>query len=193
MNKSVALHIKKQAAACLVALWSIAAYGVQNNNSSEIPAEFVGAWQAQIEGKGFKLKTNYNIEMKISDGLSGAPEALVSYFAGDVKRPSTICRTQLTLVSREQHSLIFEESRNYRSRKIEEACPIGNQLAIATRGGEIWVQWRDVGRRKVTVKMEAGAHRSTGGMECRTVGGSDRSGHEVWCRTPEGDWRPKAL
>ena len=36
-------------------------------SSNEIPAEIIGVWQVQIEGRASKLKTNYNIEFKIND------------------------------------------------------------------------------------------------------------------------------
>ena len=174
-----------------LALTPLAAYRSFTYSPVEIPSEFVGAWQLRIEGPAFKLKTSYNIELKITDGRSGSPEALISYFAGNENRPSTICRTQLNFVSAEGQNWVFNESLNYRAGK--DACPVWDQISIMARGENLWLQWRDAGRRKVTIKMEGGARRSTGGMECRSVGGSGQSGGQVFCRTPDGDWVPRIL
>ncbi len=157
--------------------------------ASQVPADIVGAWQVQIEGNAFKLKTNYNIEIKINDGRGGLPAAIVSYFAGDASRPSTICRSQLTLVSSEGRNLVFGESLNYKNGK--DSCPIWDQIAIEPRTGHLWLQWRDGGRRKPVIKMEAGAYRWTGGMECRLVSGDGSSSGQEWCRDADGNWSPK--
>lgn len=158
----------------------------------EVPEEIVGAWQVQIEGRAFKLKANYNIEIKINGSRGGLPEALVAYFAGDSRRPSFLCRSQLNLVSTEKDRLVFEETLNYKSER-RASCPIWDQVAIEPRNGHLWLQWRDVGRRKAKIRMEAGAYRSTGGMECREVGGNGGSRGQVWCRDAEGNWAPKRL
>ena len=143
----------------------------------------------QIEGRAFKLRTNYNIEIKINDGRRGLPTALVSYFAGDQRMPSTICRSQLTLISIEGQNLVFEESLNYKGGK--DSCPIWDQVAIERRSGHLWFQWRDAGRRKSSIKMEAGAYRWTGGRECRVVSGDGGPGGQEWCRDAEGNWSPR--
>lgn len=155
-----------------------------------IPPEIVGAWQMQIEGKAFKLRNNFNIEIKITNGKNGTPEALVSYFAGNPQRPSSICRSQLSVVSVEAQSLIFQESLNYRAGK--DACPIWKQVAIEPRQGQLMVRWRDGSNRKNSMKMEALAYRSAGGQICRTVGGKGAYGGQVFCRTSDGDWLPKS-
>lgn len=169
-------------------LSTVSAFGPPPFTSVQVPAEMVGAWQVQIEGRAFKLKTNYNVEIKITDGQSSLPTAIVSYFAGDARRPSTICRSQLTLVSAEGQSFVFEESLNYKGGK--DSCPIWDQLAIEIRSGSLWFQWRDAGRRKATIKMEAGAFRPTGGKECRLVSGDGGAGGQEWCRDVEGNWSP---
>jgi hypothetical protein len=158
-------------------------------SGDQVPAEFVGAWQVQIGGNASKLKTNYNVEIKINDGRSGLPAAIVSYFAGDASRPSTICRSQLTFESSEGRNLIFRESLNYKGGK--DSCPIWDQIAIEPREGHLWLQWRDGGGRKTTVKMEAGAYRWAGGMECRLVSGDGSSSGQEWCRDADGNWSPK--
>ena len=156
---------------------------------AQMPAEAVGAWQAQIAGSGFKLKTNYNIEIKINDGRSGLPAAIVSYFAGDASRPSTICRSQLTFETAEGRNFVFRESLNYKGGK--DSCPIWDQVTIEPREGHLWLQWRDQAGRKSTIKMEAGAYRWTGGMECRLVSGDGNSSGQEWCRDADGNWSPK--
>ena len=158
-------------------------------SSVQMPAELVGAWQAQIEGKAFKLRTNYNIEIKINDGRSNLPTAIVSYFAGDASRPTTICRSQLTLVSADIQNFVLGESLNYKGGK--DSCPIWDQVTIEPRSGALWLQWREGGKRKLTVKMEAGAYRFTGGMECRIVSGDGGAGGQEWCRDAEGNWAPR--
>lgn len=154
-----------------------------------IPADLVGVWQVQIEGRPFKLKNNYNIEFKINDGRGRLPAAIVSYFVGDPARPSTICQSQLTLVSTEGAKLVFAESKNRQGGK--DYCPIWDQVAIESRSGQLWFEWRDAGRRKATTKMKAGAYRWTGGMECRLVSGDGGSGGQEWCRDAEGNWSPR--
>ncbi len=158
-------------------------------SSVQMPAELVGAWQTQIEGRAFKLRANYNIEIKINDSRSNLPTAIVSYFAGDANRPSTICRSQLMLVSTEGQSFVLGESLNYKGGK--DLCPIWDQVTIEPRSGSLWLQWRDGGRRKPSVKMEAGAYRFTGGMECRLVSGDGGAGGQEWCRDAEGNWSPR--
>ena len=159
-------------------------------SSNEIPAEIIGVWQVQIDGRVSKLKTNYNIEFKINDGRGSLPVAIVSYFAGDARRPSTLCRSQLTLVKTDAQKFVFDESQNYKTPNGPDACPIWGQIAIEPRTGHLWFQWLD-GKRRPAIKMEAGAYRWTGGMECRIVSGDGRSGGEEWCRDAEGNWAPK--
>lgn len=167
----------------------IPAFRPMPTSGTQVPAEVVGAWQVQINGNAFKLKTNYNIEIKINDGRSGLPAAIVSYFAGDASRPSTICRSQLTFESSEGQNLVFGESLNYRGGK--DPCPIWDQVAIEPREGHLWLQWRDRGGRKHAIKMEAGAYRWTGGKECRLVSGDGNSSGQEWCRDADGNWSPK--
>lgn len=159
-------------------------------SSNEIPAEIIGVWQVQIEGRASKLKTNYNIEFKINDGRGSLPVAIVSYFAGDARRPSSLCRSQLTLVKADGQKWVFDESQNYKTPNGPDACPIWDQIAIEPRTGHLWFQWLD-GKRRLAIKMEAAAYRWTGGMECRKVSGDGRSGGEEWCRDAEGNWAPK--
>ncbi len=158
-------------------------------STMQVPTDIVGAWQIQIEGRAFKLQNNYNIEIKVNDRQIGLPEAIVSYFVGDTRRPSTICRSQLTLISVEGQKLVFEESLNYKGGK--DSCPIWDQVAIEKRDGNLWFQWRNAGKRKSAIKMEAGAHLPTSGMECRLVSGDGGFGGQEWCRDAEGNWSPK--
>jgi hypothetical protein len=157
-------------------------------SSGQVPTEIVGAWQVQIEGQAFKLKANYNIEIKFNDGLGNMPAAIVSYFAGDASRPTTICRSQLKLVSTEGASYVFEESLNYKGGK--DSCPIWGRIAVEPRDGSLWFQWRDAAKRKAKIRMEAGAYHPTGGKECRLVSGDGGVGGRKWCRDTEGNWNP---
>lgn len=153
-----------------------------------LPGSVAGAWQLRMAGRAIKLRADYTIEIKINTG-GRQPIALISYFAGDQRRPSSICRTQLSLLSNEGEAAVFSESLNYRMGK--DRCPIWDQVTIAPRDGGLWVQWRDVAGRKATVKMEGQADRASGGAECRTVGGDGGSGGQLYCRTPDGDWTAK--
>lgn len=154
-----------------------------------IPQEITGSWRVTVAKQTSKLKADHTIEIKIGDDRKFMPDAVLSYFVGDSERPSTICRSQLTLFAVEGEELIFQESMNYKGGK--DACPIWDQVAITPRGGQLWVRWRDGNRRKPTIKIEAAAFRATGGQECRVVSGDGRAGGQEWCRDAEGNWAPK--
>lgn len=166
-------------------------FATDSFDGPQIPPEVRGAWQAQVEGKTFKLKSNFNIEVKFEDGRDGRPHGLVAYFAGDPRRPSSLCRSQLDLASNTDGRLVFTETLNYKSERRAQ-CPIWDGLAVEQRGGELWIEWQDVGRRSAKVKMQASAVRTSGGAQCRTVGGGGRYGGQVWCRDMEGNWAPQS-
>jgi hypothetical protein len=157
--------------------------------AGEVPPELIGIWQLEIAGRPFDLKANYNIEINIKQQTrKGWPPATVTYFAGDERRPSTICRSQLTLASTSGQSLMFDESLNYKAGK--DSCPIWDQMAIQLQEGQLSIQWHNVKRRKVVVKMEGRAQKlvseqiAAESQLCRDVEGVR------WCRDSNGDWAP---
>lgn len=154
----------------------------------KVPDGAMGSWQVVLDARTYKLKSNYNVELKIGGFRPGMPEAALSYFAGSSERPSTICRSQLTLIAAEGQELVFAESLNHRGGK--DACPVREQVAITPQPGQLVVRWRDGGR-KPKVKIEAIAYRATGGMECRLVSGDGGVGGQEWCRDAEGNWAPR--
>lgn len=153
-----------------------------------VPAAALGSWQVVLDAPTYKLKTNYNVEVKIGGFRPGMPEAVLSYFAGNAQRPSTICRSQLTLIGVEGQELIFAESLNHKGGK--DPCPVRAQIAITPQPGQLVVRWRDGGR-KPKVRLQAMAYRATGGMECRLVSGDGSAGGQEWCRDAEGNWAPR--
>ena len=164
--------------------------GAVSSSDALVPVEVLGAWHADVDRRAFKLKVDYSVEIKINDGGSNMPVAIVSYFAGNADRPSTICRSQLDLVRTEGAVLIFEESLNYKGGK--DPCPVWDQVAIEPKDdGSLWMQWRDARRRSFKSKMEAAAYRSNNALACRIVSGDGRSGGQEWCRDAEGNWAPK--
>ncbi len=154
----------------------------------KVPDEAIGSWQVVLDAPTYKLKTNYNVEVKIGGFRPGMPEAVVSYFAGDAQRPSTICRSQLTLIGIEGTDFVFAESLNHRGGK--DPCPIRQQVVIRPQPGSLMMRWRDGGR-KPKVRAQAIAYRATGGMECRLVSGDGGAGGQEWCRDTEGNWAPR--
>ncbi|MEE4210481.1 MAG: hypothetical protein V2I43_14610 [Parvularcula sp.] len=159
-------------------------------SQAQMPSDLLGAWQLQVDARQFKLRDEFNIEVKFADGSDGLPEGLVAYFAGDSSRPSGLCRSQLDLVSATQDGMIFEETLNYKSgRKIR--CPIWGRVSIKRTEGGFLFEWSDEGRRRKKVRMWASAGRLTGGQECRMVGATGTSDGEVWCRDAEGNWSAK--
>ncbi len=154
----------------------------------QIPETVTGSWQVVLDGPTHKLRTNYNVEVKIGGFRPGMPEAVVSYFAGNAQRPSTICRSQLTLIGVEGTDYVFAESLNHRGGK--DPCPIRQQIVITPGPGMLVVRWRDGGR-KPKVRIEATAYRASGGMECRLVSGDGSGSGQEWCRDAEGNWAPR--
>ncbi|AJP71330.1 hypothetical protein [Sphingomonas hengshuiensis] len=164
------------------------------NPGPEMPSDLLGAWQVQVDGKAFKLKDSYNIEIKFNGADDGLPEALIAYFAGDARRPSSLCRSQLDLVSSTGGQLVFRETLNYKSGRSVK-CPVWGRLVIDKSDGGILLHWLDEGRKPKT-RMEATALRLTAvrlkaDRECRAVGDGSESGNQVWCRDAEGNWSPK--
>lgn len=164
--------------------------GFAGSQKPEMPPEILGAWQVRVDGKTFKLKDSYNIEIKFNGARNGMPEALVAYFAGDARRPSSLCRSQLDLISNSDGQLIFKETLNYKSDRSAK-CPVWGRLIIDKSDGGILFRWQDAGERKPKTRMEASALRLNGGRECRTVGDGNPSGGQIWCRDSEGNWAPK--
>ena len=154
----------------------------------QIPETATGSWQVVLDAPTHKLRTNYNVEVKIGGFRPGMPEAVVSYFAGNAQRPSTICRSQLTLIGVEGADLVFAESLNHRGGK--DPCPIRQQVVITPEPGMLVMRWRDGGR-KPKVRMQATAYRAGGGMECRLVSGDGGGSGQEWCRDAEGNWAPR--
>lgn len=155
----------------------------------QIPQGIMGPWRVSIAKQSFKLKADYTIEIKVGDDRKFMPDGVLSYFAGNSDRPSTICRSQLTLVAVAGEDLIFQESLNYKGGK--DPCPIWGQVVITPQGGQLRVRWSDGGRKKSAIKIESSAYRATGGLECRLVSGDGRAGGQEWCRDAEGNWAPK--
>lgn len=100
-----------------------------------VPDAALGSWQVVLDAPTYKLKTNYNVEVKIGGFRPGMPEAVLSYFAGNAQRPSTICRSQLTLIGVEGQELIFAESLNHKGGK--DPCPVRAQIAITPQPGQL--------------------------------------------------------
>lgn len=172
----------------LASLLDVAALHAQTGKP-QMPQSVMGSWRVNIAKQPFKLKADYVVEIKIGDDRKFMPDAVLSYFAGDIERPSTICRSQLALVGVEGEDLIFQESLNYKGGK--DPCPIWGHVAITPRAGHLLVRWRDGGRKKSAIKIESAAYRATGGLECRLVSGDGRAGGQEWCRDFEGNWAPK--
>lgn len=154
----------------------------------QVPDTAIGSWQVVLDAPTHGLRTSYNVEIKIGGFRPGMPEAVVSYFAGNAQRPSTICRSQLTLIGIEGADFVFAESLNHRGGK--DPCPIRKQVVITPEQGALKMRWRDGGRRP-KVRIQAMAYRATGGMECRLVSGDGGSGGQEWCRDAEGNWAPR--
>jgi len=154
----------------------------------KLPDTALGAWQIVLDAPTHKLKTNYNVEIKIGGFRPGMPEGVVSYFAGNAQRPSTICRSQLTLIATDGTDFVFSESLNRRGGK--DPCPVRQQVVITPEPGKLTVRWRDGGRRP-KVRLQAIAYRASGGMECRLVSGDGGPGGQEWCRDAEGNWAPR--
>lgn len=153
-----------------------------------LPDAALGSWQVVLDAPTHKLKTGYNVEIKIGGFRPGMPEGVVSYFAGNAQRPSTICRSQLTLIGTEGEDFVFAESLNHRGGK--DPCPVRPQVVITPEPGKLVMRWRDGGR-KPRVRMQAVAYRATGGMECRLVSGDGGAAGQEWCRDSEGNWAPR--
>ena len=154
----------------------------------QVPDTALGSWQVVLDAPTHKLKTNYNVEVKIGGFRPGMPEAMVSYFAGNAQRPSTICRSQLRLIAVDGADFVFAESLNHRGGK--DPCPVRQQIVITPEPGKLVMRWRDGGRRP-KVRIQAIAYRASGGMECRLVSGDGGAGGQEWCRDAEGNWAPQ--
>ena len=53
-----------------------------------------------LDAPTHKLRTNYNVEVEIGGFGPGMPDAVVSYFAGNVQRPLAFLRQRLSSPSR---------------------------------------------------------------------------------------------
>lgn len=148
--------------------------------------QYVGLWQAKIAGAPFKLRNDYNVEIKVARSRNGEMIAVMNYFIGKDYRPTTICRSQLVPTAIGDGRTIFNESLNFRRGK--DDCPIWKQVAFASAADGLDLQWLDGNSRKSKVRMAARAQRAGASGECRLVADEGSSAGLKVCRTPEGDW-----
>lgn len=154
--------------------------------AASVPPGMEGIWQAEIAGSAFRLKGNYQIEIKLAQARPGMPDGLVTYFIGRPDRPSTICRSQLNLKTRGEQALSFTETLNYRFGK--DTCPIFGDVAVETVEEQLLVRWITPRKRKPKLRMETRAVRISGGLECRLVGENSSLAGKKVCRDADGNW-----
>ncbi len=152
----------------------------------EVVDQYLGLWQAQIAGSNFKMKSDYNVEIKVAKSRNGETIAVINYFIGKNYRPTTICRSQLLLSSTDSSGTTFNESLNFKRGK--DSCPIWDQVVFSAADQGINLQWRDGAGKKTRVKMAALAQRAGASNECRLVSDEGSSAGLKVCRTSEGDW-----
>lgn len=145
-----------------------------------------GIWQAEIAGSAFRLKGNYQVEIKMAPAKRGMPDGLVTYFIGRPDRPSTICRSQLNLKSQGEQVVSFTETLNYKYGK--DACPIFGDVTAEAVEGQLLVRWITPSKTKPKLRMETRAVRIGGGVECRRVGENSSLAGKRVCRDVEGNW-----